>query len=67
MAFFKAQARDKDKRAWCKLNHINLIELNYNESEEEWREIDEEQALWIIPAERMKTGRAHRVRHMPVL
>ena len=27
----------------------------------EWREIDEEQALWIIPAERMKTGRAHRV------
>jgi hypothetical protein len=37
MAFFKAQARDKDKRAWCKLNHMNLIELNYDESEEEWR------------------------------
>ena len=37
MAFFKAKARDNDKRAWCKLNQITLIELNYNESVEEWR------------------------------
>ena len=37
MAFFKAQARDKDKRAWCELNHMTLIELNYDESEEQWR------------------------------
>jgi len=37
MAFFKAQARDKDKRAWCDLNDMTLIELNYNESEDEWR------------------------------
>jgi len=27
----------------------------------EWREIDEAQALWVIPAKRMKAGREHRV------
>ena len=27
----------------------------------EWCEFDLEQALWIIPKERMKTGRVHRV------
>ena len=37
MAFFKAKARDTDKAAWCELNNMNLIELNYNEKEPEWR------------------------------
>lgn len=27
----------------------------------EWREIDEAQALWVVPAKRMKAGREHRV------
>tara|TARA_R110000744_G_scaffold3161_1_gene12261 strand:+ start:3967 stop:4380 length:414 start_codon:yes stop_codon:yes gene_type:complete len=38
LSFFKAKARDNDKRAWCKLNRITMIELNYNESEGEWRQ-----------------------------
>ena len=37
MAFFKAKARDNDKRAWCELNHITLIVLSHSESIEEWR------------------------------
>ena len=37
MAFFNAKGRDNDKKAWCDLNHIRLIVLNYNESEDEWR------------------------------
>ena len=37
MAFFKAKARDTDKASWCELNSMNLIELNYNEKESEWR------------------------------
>ena len=37
LSFFKAKGRDRDKRAWCELNHMTLIELNYNESEDEWR------------------------------
>lgn len=37
MEFFKAQARDKDKKKWCELNEFTLIELFYNESIDEWR------------------------------
>lgn len=37
MEFFKAKARDKDKKLWCDINGFTLIELNYNESIEEWR------------------------------
>ena len=37
LAFFKAQARDRSKAEWCKLNEIRLIQLNYNETEEEWK------------------------------
>lgn len=37
LAFHKAKARDRDKRSWCELNHIALIEFLFNESEEEWR------------------------------
>ena len=35
--FYKAKARDSDKREWCDLNEIELIELNYNEDIDEWR------------------------------
>ena len=38
MAFFKAKARDNDKRAWCELNQMTLIELNYDETGPEWRQ-----------------------------
>ena len=37
LAFYKAKARDSDKRHWCELNSIMLIELNYNEDTDEWR------------------------------
>ena len=38
MEFFKAQARDKDKKKWCQINEFTLIELFYNESIDEWRD-----------------------------
>ena len=37
MAFYKAKARDTDKREWCELNDITLIEFNYNENIDDWR------------------------------
>ena len=37
MEFYKAQARDKDKKRWCEMNEFSLIELFHNESIEEWR------------------------------
>lgn len=36
--FYKAQARDRDKKSWCELNNFRLIELFHNESIEDWRE-----------------------------
>lgn len=38
LAFFKAQNRDRQKREWCELNNIDLIELTYKETEDEWRQ-----------------------------
>lgn len=38
MEFYKAQARDRDKKAWCELNEFALIELFHNESIDEWKE-----------------------------
>ena len=35
--FAKAQGRDKLKKRWCEENGLRLIELLYNEDEEEWR------------------------------
>ena len=35
--FYKAQARDRDKKNWCEINQFELIELFHNESIEEWR------------------------------
>ena len=37
MSFYKAKARDSEKREWCELNDIQLIEFNYNEGIDEWR------------------------------
>ncbi len=34
--YARAKARDREKQEWCELNGITLIELAYNESEEEW-------------------------------
>lgn len=34
--FLKAQARDKNKKQWCTVNGITLVELPYNESDEQW-------------------------------
>ena len=34
--FFKSLARDNEKRAFCEINNIILVELPYNESDEQW-------------------------------
>jgi len=36
--FGRAQQRDSYKREWCELNNILLIELNFNETDEIWRQ-----------------------------
>ena len=36
LSFYRAKARDKDKKEWCSLNGIRLVEFNYNEPEEDW-------------------------------
>jgi hypothetical protein len=38
MDFYKAQARDRDKKQWCQINNLELIELFHNEPIEEWRD-----------------------------
>jgi hypothetical protein len=35
-AFIRARGNDRRKVEWCQLNDIALIELPYNESDEEW-------------------------------
>ena len=35
--FLQQKKRDADKREWCELNNINLVELPYNEKKEEWQ------------------------------
>ena len=37
LSFYKAKARDRDKKEWCEINEITIIEFNYNETEDEWR------------------------------
>lgn len=37
LEYYKAKARDSDKRFWCEINNIELIELNYNEGIDDWR------------------------------
>ena len=36
--FYKAKARDRDKKTWCELNGFTLIELFHNETLEQWKE-----------------------------
>lgn len=37
LEFYQARARDNDKREWCRLNDIELVEFNYNEDIDDWR------------------------------
>jgi hypothetical protein len=36
LEFFRAKRLDGLKRKWCELNHITLLELLYNESDQDW-------------------------------
>lgn len=36
--FFKSNRRDQQKKEWCELNEIVLVELRYDEDREEWRQ-----------------------------
>lgn len=38
MEFYKAKGRDKDKKRWCEINDIHLIELMHDETIEDWRQ-----------------------------
>lgn len=35
--FLKGQKNDQTKRNWCELNNIKLVELRYDEEDEEWK------------------------------
>jgi len=37
LGFIKHQKRDKEKKEWCELNNINLIELPFDENIEQWK------------------------------
>lgn len=37
MNFIKSKKRDSDKKQWCEINSIKLIELYYNEPIEVWK------------------------------
>ena len=41
--FAQAKKRDLDKKEWCRINDIKLIELRWDESVEYWREKIEHQ------------------------
>lgn len=34
--FFRAQARDRIKSDWCETNEIDLVQLPFNEDDEQW-------------------------------
>lgn len=36
-SYYKSIARDSDKKEWCRLNNITLIELAYNEKDQ-WKD-----------------------------
>ena len=38
MDFYRAQGRDRTKREWFKLNDFELIELSFNETDNQWKE-----------------------------
>lgn len=37
MDFLMQKKRDREKAEWCELNLVKLIYLNYNETQDEWR------------------------------
>lgn len=37
LKFYKAQQRDRNKKEWCAINNITLLELSYKEDESVWR------------------------------
>ena len=37
LSFFRAKARDRDKKEWCRINDIEIVEFNYDEEIDEWR------------------------------
>lgn len=37
--FYKGIGRDKKKRQWCENNGITLLSLNFDQTEQEWRDI----------------------------
>jgi very-short-patch-repair endonuclease len=37
LAFYRAKARDKDKKEWCELNDIRIVEFNHDEDVDDWR------------------------------
>lgn len=37
MSFIKSKKKDNDKKEWCNINGIKLIEFNFNESIDEWK------------------------------
>lgn len=37
--FLKAKLRDREKQQWCEMNGIRLVQLEYNQSIDEWRDI----------------------------
>lgn len=36
--FLNAQKRDRDKVEWCELNDLTIVELPYNENDDEWQQ-----------------------------
>jgi hypothetical protein len=43
--FKNARARDNDKREWCQLNGLFLVELPFNLQDDEWRKKIEQREL----------------------
>ncbi len=37
MNFLKSQKKDREKIEWCEINNIKLVELPYNESNDDWK------------------------------
>jgi hypothetical protein len=36
LGFIKHKKRDQDKKEWCRINSINMIELNFDETTDQW-------------------------------
>lgn len=36
--FYEAQARDRQKEEWCRINDITLVVLNHKDTVDEWRD-----------------------------